>query len=256
MGYFPLPWLHQQLSAPGATDTTCYCHLEQLLAFLNLPGSVLQWLPLRAMTLKHALAVSFFYKAVAIQAAEDMLSFNPLLAVDSKGVQQRWAAFLVTRTDTTCSELLVRAVRISLPNCKDVTDRFTGQVESAEALPLKALHTQLRDYGSSWDGWGFYITDVMTVSAVRSTGMSSMVVGGDSPPSGVGVWEPVPWAQHACAALETCDAAVSPAHPVLGGPLADAVLEATRGLGFGVGTLKACFLSRSIISVIAWVLSW
>jgi hypothetical protein len=165
--------------------------LEQLLDFLNLPGGVLPWLPLRDMTVKHALPVQFCYKAAAIQAAEDMLSFPPVLAVDSLGVQNCWAAFLVTTTGSLEAPLLVRAVQFS--STRTITKVKKSQPGAASAAT--GAQTQLHNYGTIYE----FIGRVMTVSSTRNAGTSSALVsatdhGGDSLISTGSVWERLPWA--------------------------------------------------------------
>jgi hypothetical protein len=255
-GYFPLDWLQQQLSTPEATETTCYRNLEQLLAFLNLLGSVLQWMPLKAMTLRHALAMRFCYNAAATQAVEDMLSFPLTLAVDGKGVQQRWAAFLVTTTKSPDASLLVRAVQISNADAITKAVEKPPQPASGAAPAHKGAHRQLQKYSKLSE----HICGVMTVSSVGGTGMSSLVIGGDGDDR---AWEPSPWAPpkfhndaNYSATTELQAAAVGPAHTLFGGALTDAVLEGTHGTGVHVGVVTARILSAYSLSVDLWVLSW
>lgn len=66
-GQLPLDWLQQQLAAPNSINNTIYNNLQQLLAFLHLPSRVLQWLPVKEMTMQHVLPLRFFHKAAAFR---------------------------------------------------------------------------------------------------------------------------------------------------------------------------------------------
>jgi hypothetical protein len=251
MGYFPLLWLQQQLSVSGTTGYTCYRNLEQLLSFLNLPGSVLQCLPRSTMTVKHARSMRFCLEAAAIQAADDMLSHTPLLPSSGYGMQH-WAAFLVTTIDSTDAPLLVRALRF---NSADAIAKTVAKPQEIGAAPSETgTHRQLRNYGA----FDEYPICVMTVSAAHNADG-----GDDSLPLDGRVWERVPWAESTHAANETSRAAVSATHPVFGAPLTDALLAATNSLSVAVGTLTLITghyngFESSVrpISASVWVLSW
>jgi hypothetical protein len=160
MGLFPLEWLQQQLTAPGSSSSTLYSNLKQLLAFLNLPGCVLDWLPLKAMTLEHATPMKFYCKATAMQAVEDMLNYNPMLAGSSSSAQH-CAAFLVTTTDK-AGALLVRALKLS-----------TG-LALETSCSTAASQSTLHDYGNM--SQSCVARHVMIVCGRRGTGSGSAAV--------------------------------------------------------------------------------
>jgi hypothetical protein len=253
MGHFPLEWLQQQLSQPGSSNSTLYLKLDQLLVYLNLPGSVLDWIPVKAMTLRHAKPMQFYYKAAAMQAVEDMLSFNPMQPINNS-IFPRLAAFIVTTTDANASPdeppsppgeapLLVRAVKVDKPELLASTVALALQAgTTAQAAAGHLGPAVVYDFGKpeiTLPGRGLTthpsITQVLTVSAKRGTVLSAALASGAAPGSaGSGVWEPNPW--DGCAYyIERL--VVSPKHPMFGVPLKEAVLDASSSLGLAVGTV-------------------
>jgi hypothetical protein len=105
-----MAWLEDQLEAAGS-NSVCKS-IESLLSFLNLPGTVLAWLPIEKVTLQHIAVQKLFLKAAAMMAVDSMMNFN--LAMLTNGFQQQAALFLITATGDRHKPLEVFAVNVQL----------------------------------------------------------------------------------------------------------------------------------------------
>jgi hypothetical protein len=104
-------WLEQQLTASDSSSTI-YDKLSGLLCFLNLPGTVLSWLPVASISLKLSRSLDFYYQAATTAAVDVMLSHHPL----SAGYISKQCAemFLITTTGKVTSPLQVWVLNLDL----------------------------------------------------------------------------------------------------------------------------------------------
>ncbi|WIA39745.1 hypothetical protein OEZ86_005804 [Tetradesmus obliquus] len=158
-GHFPLEWLQQQLAAPYISDSAIYDKLEQLLDFLNLPGTVLDWLPLTDITLQHVKPLQFYRSAAAKLAVDDMLSFTPMFTTSSSSAQS-FAAFLIT-TAADDALLMVRALKIGNP--RELADKVSSLMVSSKAVSKGSAGT-LHNVGKVT---GSYIAEAKAVGKAR-----------------------------------------------------------------------------------------
>lgn len=245
-GHFPLEWLQQQLTVPGSSDSAVYHTLQQLLSFLNLPGTVLGWLPLADMTVRHTKALRFHRKAAAVLAVDDMLSFSPLLSGSSTSSTPFCAAFLVTTTGEDGSPLLVHALKLTAADKLACTVSSVLQTKSS-TLPAAGSST-LHDYGTDAVN---YIAEVKTLGArLGSEAAERPAADIASGAADSREWAPPPWAVRPREVISTV---VSATHYVFGVPLQAAALEAASSLGLSVGTAR---IGSADAAYDIWVLSW
>jgi hypothetical protein len=257
-GRFPLSWLEQQLTAAGSSSsstTGLYNSLTGLLSFLNLPGSLLEWLPIKSLTLRHMMGtgmdlLTFYYKAAAMQAVDSMLSYNPLMTCSSSGGKQRVSLFLITTSGICSAPLNMFAVDVavsssdisSIANAPGADDRAScGIIELSSGLDTRI---------------DFKTTAVAELSTVQaSAGSSSTVLAATTC---VEEWK---------SAQALADAAVGPQHPLFGQHVKEALLAAgssskiPKVFGSGVVTVVVldsygnAFKGRSAPATV-WFVSW
>lgn len=231
-GQFPLDWLQQQLAAPNSIDNTIYNNLQQLLAFLHLPSRVLQWLPVKEMTMQHVLPLRFFHKAAAIQAVEDMLSFRPLLG-GAEFMSSRFAAFLVTTTIVADVPLCVHVLKFGDP------EAVASLLPKASSSCLAAADSALPEQSCKIGWW-------MTLGA-----------GSNSPQSvSSSEWERKPLDDPCTAYAIECHS-VTPKHEGFGIPLQHVLQETASRLGLHACRAKVTVpTSHGSFYPGIWVLRW
>ncbi|WIA39743.1 hypothetical protein OEZ86_005802 [Tetradesmus obliquus] len=212
-GRFPLEWLQQQSTAPGTSDSVVYGKLQQLLSFFNLPGTVLGWLPLTGVTLKHAKALVFYVRSTVTLAVEGMLSF-PLLTgtgSSSSGKIPSVAVFLATTTGKDDAPLQVHAVKLTAP--EEAAERVPSVLHNCPKA--RASSAQLHNYGGLYR---CYVDWAKAVAASCSS-TSGKAAGADVAPCGAhdSEWELNDWAGSSYD--DILEAVVSAEHPVFGVPL-------------------------------------
>jgi hypothetical protein len=218
------------LAAAGSSSSSSrlYKSLEGLLSYLILPGTVLTWLPIDKVTLRHIgdngpRLQSFYYKAAALQAAQSMSSYS-ITTFDAK---QRVALFLITATGDSSKPLDVWAVGVKLSS-SDMSN-IAAQPPSSTCISKATSMLDAKIYMGSTEA-------ILLPAFGAAAGCSTLSSKGSS-------------------AFELANAAVGLDHPTFGMPLQEALLGMASSKGpmmFGTAIavesyhkhkIKLCYVS-------------